>query len=70
MDEKTKLRIDAMSYEAMLRLWRNAPSGHPMFQGEVGEYFGERMAHLKSEASQAEHVRASKAIGWDGSRGT
>ena len=64
LDDKTKAEIDAMSYERMLSLQRFAPMGHPMFQGDTGDYFGKRMAAKKSEVGQAEHVRASKSIGW------
>ncbi len=64
IDESTKQRIDAMDYESMLSLWRNAPSGHPMFQGEVGEYYAEVMKKKRSELSDAEHVKTSKRIGW------
>ena len=34
-----KERIDRMSYEEMLRIWRFAPFGNPMFQGKAGDYF-------------------------------
>ena len=66
MDEKTKAVIDAMGYEEMLRLWRNAPAGHYMFQGEAGDYYSKRMAALRAEVGNAAHVSASKHIGWDG----
>jgi hypothetical protein len=39
IEEKTKEAIDAMSQFSMASLWRNAPSGHPYFKGETGEYF-------------------------------
>lgn len=59
-----KKAIDDMDYESMLRLWRNAPAGHPMFQGETGEYFSKIMAKKRTEVGSAVHVRASKNIGW------
>ena len=65
MDAETKKRIDEMNYESMLRLWRNAPAGHPMFQGETGQYFSEVMKTKREQVGPAEHTRASKAIGWD-----
>jgi hypothetical protein len=63
-DEK-KAEIDAMSYEQLLRLNRFEPIGSPWFQGYVGTYLMLRMAELRgAPGGQAEHVRASKAIGW------
>lgn len=58
-----KKKIDSMSYESMLYQWRFAPLGTPMLQGESGEYFEERMKKLRAEG--ADHVEASKRIGWD-----
>lgn len=58
-----KKKIDSMSYESMLYQWRFAPAGTPLFQGESGEYFAERMEKLRAEG--ADHVEASKRIGWD-----
>lgn len=57
-------QIDDMDYESMLRLWRSAPAGHPMFQGETGRYYSEVMAAKRTEVGSAAHVRASKKIGW------
>jgi hypothetical protein len=65
MNEKTKGLIDGMSYEAMLRRWRNAPIGDPMFQGEVGDYFAEVMARKRAELGNNAHVATSKSIGWN-----
>lgn len=64
MKESTKTSIDSMDYESMLSLWRNAPAGHPMFQGEVGDYYSKAMAKKRSAVGPAEHVRASKSIGF------
>ena len=58
-----KASIDAKSYEALLSLWRFAPVGHPMFRGETGAYYQQRMRELREQG--ADHVGASKAIGWD-----
>ncbi len=63
MNESTKAQIDSMSYEGMLRLWRNAPAGHHMFQGETGQYYSKVMAEKRIAVGPAEHVRASKSIG-------
>ena len=64
MNENIKKQIDDMSYESMLRLWRHAPSGHPMFQGETGEYFSKIMKKKRENISNSEHVQTSKNIGW------
>ena len=55
--------IDGKSYTQLLSKWRFAPTGDPWFQGETGKYWGERMAELRDDG--ADHVGASKAIGWD-----
>ncbi len=65
MDDATKDRIDAMGYEEMLRLWRNAAVGHPMFMGDTGSYFSKRMAEKRDEAGDGAAVSASKSVGWD-----
>jgi len=65
MDEPTKKQIDGMSYESMLRLWRTAPVGHPMFQGETGDYFSKVMAEKRAQVGPEAHTQASKNIGWD-----
>lgn len=44
-----KAEIDAKSHYELLSRWRYAPSGDPMFQGESGKYWGERMAEKKAE---------------------
>lgn len=64
IDEKTKAIIDGMSYKSMLRKWRFAPSGDPMFQDETGDYFAEVMKAKKAALTDEEQVRASKEIGW------
>jgi len=61
-----KAHIDSLSYEGLLRGWRNAPAGDPRFQGEAGYYWALRMAQLRDGG--ADHVGASKRIGWDGGR--
>lgn len=66
MTEETKKNIDDMSYENMLFNWRNCPSGHPYFQGDIGVYFSKVMAEKRAEISDADHTAASKSVGWDG----
>ncbi len=66
MDESIKNKIDNMSYESMLALWRNAPAGHPMFQGETGTYFSQVMAEKRSKITSNQHSVISKKIGWEG----
>ena len=61
----SKKSIDERSYESLLSLWRNAPSGHPYFEGELGTYYAEVMAKKKAEIGDAAAVAASKSIGWD-----
>jgi len=61
---KNKAVIDAKDHYQLLERWRYAPSGDPWFQGETGEYWGERMSELKA-ASPGRAVADSKAIGWD-----
>lgn len=57
-----KAYIDSLSYEVLLDRWRHAPSGDPLFQGETGAYWQKRMSDLR--AAGADHVGASKEIGW------
>ena len=63
MKEEIKKQIDDMDYRSMLSLWRNAPSGHPMFQGDVGDYYSEIMKKKREEVGNAAHVAVSKSIG-------
>lgn len=60
--EKLNDYIDTLSYRQMLRLWRFAPAGDPLFKGETGVYFSKRMNELKKDV---DHVRISKEIGWE-----
>ena len=60
---EVKELIDNKSYTELLAGWRFTPAGDPMFQGESGKYWGERMAELRDK-DPAGHVRASKTIGW------
>lgn len=58
-----KAKIDLMSYVELLRLWRFAPLGDPLFLGESGTYFKNRLLRLKAEDPDGA-VAASKQIGW------
>lgn len=64
IDERKKW-IDNASYEELLTKWRFAPAGSPWFQGEIGIYFDEVIRKRRKEVGEAEHVRISKAIGWE-----
>jgi len=66
IDAAIKSWVDSASYEDLLRRWRFAPVGDPVFQGETGKYYAEVMWRKKAELSAGEQVRASKNIGWDG----
>ena len=63
LTEENKKHIDSLSYEQLLQKWRFAPSGDKWFTGETGKYWGERMNELKAQG--ADHVGASKRIGWE-----
>ena len=63
--EALKKQIDGMSYEQLLRHNRFAPSGDPMFIGEVGAYYMKVMAAKRKIIGDAEHTMASKFIGWE-----
>ncbi|MDR2172655.1 MAG: hypothetical protein LBE32_00345 [Burkholderiales bacterium] len=60
--ETLKQQIDAMSYEEMLSMWRFSPVGDAMFEGESGDYFAKVMREKRDAG--ADHVGASKKIGW------
>jgi len=62
LTDENKSHIDSLSYEALLQHWRFAPAGDEWFQGETGTYWNSRMNELRNKG--ADHVAASKAIGW------
>lgn len=66
MTPEQKNHIDNMEYEELLRLWRNAPVGHPYFQGEVGDYYAKKMSEGRKTIGESGHVAASKSVGWEG----
>jgi len=63
LTKELKATIDSKSYESLLFKWRFAPVGDPMFQGESGEYWKQRLSRLKDEYP-AGAVVASKKVGW------
>ncbi len=63
LTEEIKQSIDAMDYEQMLSLWRNASVGSPHFIGKRGQYFAEAMKK-KRDADPTGAVAASKRVGW------
>lgn len=62
MNEQIKRWIDNATYEQLLAKWRFAPIGDSMFQGETGDYYAKVMAEKRKTA---DHVQASKTVGWD-----
>ena len=64
-EEEIKAWIDNANYEDLLYKWRFVPTGSPFFQGEMGKYYEVIMARKRKEVGDAEHVRASKSIGWE-----
>lgn len=65
MTEEEKRWIDNASYEDLLRKWRFAPSGNPMFQGDTGAHYLSVMSQKRAEVGNDEATRVSKLIGWD-----
>ena len=63
LTDVSKRFIDGLDYEALLSRWRFALAGDKWFQGQTGKYWGERMKELRKGG--ADHVGASKAIGWE-----
>lgn len=57
--------IDDASYQTLLRIWRNAPAGDPMFvRGAAFDYYDAAMKRKKAEVGPGGAVAASKVIGW------
>ena len=50
---KHKKWIDSATYEELLRKWRFAPSGDPLFQGQTGDYFNSVMRKRRAEVGDA-----------------
>jgi hypothetical protein len=58
-----KQKIDNMNIYDLLSKWRFAPVGDPIFQGESGEYWSNRMNELR-EQDPALYTKASKQLEW------
>jgi len=53
--------IDEADIEALLRKWRTAPIGDPMFEGSTGQYYSGFLAG-KRDKDPAAYTAASKKI--------
>lgn len=60
MTDEQKAQIDAMTQYQLCRLWRFAETGHPLLQGETGDYFKEALARAGNFTPEI-----SKRLGWD-----
>lgn len=58
--EKLKNEIDKMSHEEMSKIWRFSSSSNKYLQGEVGEYFKDRLFNHFGGFNPS----LSKKIGW------
>ena len=63
LTDENKEYIDGLTHYELLARWRSAPAGDKWFQGETGEYWGKRIAEMRSK-NNAQAVADSKAIGW------
>lgn len=64
LTDDVKAQIDDLDYFSLLERWRYAPPGDPVFQGESGDYWRERMKYLEAQpGGQAKAVAASKLLG-------
>lgn len=64
MTDRQKKWIDKAQYIDLLRRWRFAPAGDPIFQNEAGDYYTLKMKARRREIGGRAHTRISKAIGW------
>lgn len=64
LTDSVKQQIDSMDYYSMLYRWRFADLGDPMFEGDSGSYFKDRMIALR-DANSIEASAISKAVGWE-----
>ena len=60
MNQAERQKIDEMSQYDMCRLWRFAKSGHPLLQGDTGDYFSQV---LKEKGGFTPEI--SKSLGWE-----
>ncbi len=63
-ESTAKAWIDEADYGELLRRWRFAPAGDPIFVGELGQYYQAVMLRKKAQTGDG-GVSASKTIGWD-----
>jgi len=61
---KLKSWIDSASYVELLKRWQFAPTGDPMFLGDVGKYYTHVMRRKRDQIGEDAHLAASKLIGW------
>jgi hypothetical protein len=59
MTDEQKEQIDKMIQIEMCKLWRFAPSGHPLLSDDAGIYFKERLHKLGGFTPEI-----SKELGW------
>jgi len=64
MDRETQQYIDHADYETLLRRWRFAKAGDPIFDGVSGGHFAREMKKKREALSPEEHTRISHRIGW------
>ena len=60
-NNQLKNKIDSMSHYEMCRLWRFDEGNNPLLQGEVGDYFADRLFKHFGGFTPA----ISKSIGWE-----
>ena len=61
LSDETKKEIDSMSHYEMCRVWRFSKSGNPLFTGDSGKYFKDRLFnHFGGFTPEI-----SKSLGWD-----
>lgn len=61
LEQKDIDYINSLTYEEMLRKFRFAPLGDPLFYGDSGEYFLKVMSEKKQIIN---HAAISKKVGW------
>lgn len=65
MTPELKLIVDTASYLDLLRIWRFAPIGDDITEGESGKYISQRMIAMRAEPGGNDlHCRCSRALGW------
>lgn len=63
-EEELKAFIDNSSYYTLLKKWRFADLGDPIFTGPLGEYYQTVMFDKRDKVGGDEACQISKAIGW------